>query len=299
MSLAFLPGFPPGGPRFLGRFLSPIADGVAAQYCRDLTQPGDLVLDPFGQAPGVAVEALSLDRRVIVCSSNPILRLALSLAARPPALGDLKAALTILGDARLGPGPNDRLEVRIKAMYATTCAECDTPTTADAYDWDADEGLPVEKHYVCLRCGGPRQSPTDDADRALARRFARSGPDYHLLLSLTLAPGGGDRGLAEETLAVYPPRTLAAIALLVHKLESLSADRATRRLLAGLLVAAFDATTTLAQDRPKVLATPRRYRETNVWLALENAFNLLAGPVGPDRSTTLETLLADPGQGGL
>ena len=134
MSLAFVPGFPPGSPRFLGRFLSPVAEGVAAHYVRNYTQPGDLVLDPFGQAPCVAVEALSLDRRVIVSSSNPILRLALSLAVRPPALSDLKAALTTLGDARIGPGPNDRLEVQVKAMYATVCAECGTPTTADAFE---------------------------------------------------------------------------------------------------------------------------------------------------------------------
>ena len=294
MSLAFVPGFPPANPRFLGRFLAPVADGVAAHYVRGYTQPGDLVLDPFGQAPAVAVEALSLDRRVIVSSSNPILRLALSLAVRPPALSELKAALTSLGDARMGPGPNDRLEVQVKAMYATTCAECGTPTTADAFDWDAGEGQPVEKHYVCLRCGGPRQAPTDADDLALARRFGRSGPDYHLLLSRTVAPDDGDRGRAEDTLAVYPARTLAAIAILVHKLETLELDRSTRRLLAGLLVAAFDATTTLAQDRPKVLAVARRFREVNVWLALENGLGLLAGSPGPERATPLETLLADP-----
>ncbi len=296
MSLAFAPGFPTGSPRFLGRFLSPVADGVAAHYVRNYTQPGDLVLDPFGQSPSVAVEALSLARRVIVSSSNPILRLALSLAVRPPALGDLKAALTALGDARIGPGPNDRLEVQVKAMYATTCAECGTPTIADAFDWDAAEGQPIEKYYVCLQCGGPRQATADDDDRALARRFGRSGPDYHLLLSRTVAPDDSDRGRAEDTLAVYPARTLAAIAILVHKLESVELDRATRRLLAGLLVAAFDATTTLAQERPKVLAAARRYREVNVWLALESALGILAGQAGPDRSTTLEALLAAPAE---
>src|SRR5438132_816374 len=121
MPLAFVPGFPPSGPRFLGRFLSPVADGVAAHYVRGTSRPGDLVFDPFGQAPGVAVEALSLDRRVVVASSNPILRLALSMAVRPPDLADLKAALTALGDVRVGSGPNDRLEVQVKAMYQTTC----------------------------------------------------------------------------------------------------------------------------------------------------------------------------------
>src|SRR5262245_35432208 len=135
MSLAFVPGFTATNPHFLGRFLAPIADGVAADYVRRYTRPGDLVLDPFGQAPGLAVEALSLDRRVIVASANPILRLALSLAVRPPTLTDLKAALTLLGDAPVGPG--QRLEVQIQSMYATSCAECRTPTSADWFEWDS------------------------------------------------------------------------------------------------------------------------------------------------------------------
>jgi hypothetical protein len=296
MNLAFVPGFPSSGPRFLGRFLSPVADGVPAAYARALSRPGDIVLDPFGQSPSVAVEALSLNRRVVVASTNPILRLALSLAVRPPALADLKSALTALGDASVGPGPNERLEVQVKAMYDTTCAGCHTPTTADAFDWDGDANEPIEKHYVCLHCGGPRDAPTDDDDRALARRFGRSGPDYHFLLSRTVAPDDTDRGQAEDTLAVYPARSLAAIATLLHKLDSLELDRETRRLLAGLLVAAFDATTTLAQERPKVLSAPRRYREVNVWLALESAFGLLAGSAGPDWSATLDDLLARPDQ---
>src|SRR5579859_7635276 len=89
MTLAFVPGFPSSGPRFLGRFLPPVADGVAAAYANSFSQVGDVILDPFGQSPGVAAEALSLDRRVIVACSNPILRLALSLAVHPPALADL------------------------------------------------------------------------------------------------------------------------------------------------------------------------------------------------------------------
>lgn len=293
MRLAFVPGFLPSGPRFLGRFLSPVADGVAAHYVRADSHPGDLVFDPFGQSPSVAVEALSLDRRVVVASSNPILRLALSMAVRPPTLAELKSALTLLADAKVGSGPNERLETQVKAMYQTTCAECHTPTTADTLDWDADAGEPVAKHYVCLNCGGPRDAPADDDDRALARRFGRTGPDYHFLLGRTASPDDADRRRAEETLAVYPQRTLAAIATVLHKFETLDLDRAARRLLAGLLISAFDATTALAQERPKVLSVPRRYREVNFWFALEGAFGLLAGPSGRDRSTTLDELLAD------
>ena len=71
MSLAFVPGFPPGSPRFLGRFLSPLAEGVAAQYVRDLTQPGDLVLDPFAGAGTTILVADRMGRRAIGLELNP------------------------------------------------------------------------------------------------------------------------------------------------------------------------------------------------------------------------------------
>jgi hypothetical protein len=299
MSLAFIPGFLPNSPRFLGRFLSPVADGVAAHYVRINTRPGDIVFDPFGQSPSVAVEALSLDRRVVVASVNPILRLAVSMAVRPPALAELKTALTVLGDAQIGPGPGERLEAQIKSMYATACAECHTRAAADAFEWDAETGEPVEKHYVCLTCGGPRSAPTDEADRALAAHYGRNGPDYHFLLGRTADPDDADRLRADEVLAVYPPRTLAAIGMVVHKVETLDMGREARRLLAGLLVAAFDATTALVQERPKVLAVSRRYREVNFWYALEGAMGLLAGTPAPDRSASLDDLLANPGQAGI
>jgi hypothetical protein len=295
MPLAFAPGFPPPAPRLLERFLPPLDDGVAAQLIQAYTRPGDLILDPFGQVPAVAVEALGLDRRIVVASPNPILRLALSLAIRPPALSDLRAALTQLGDTPVGSGAGDRLELQIRAMYATTCTECSTPTTADSFEWDSEAGEPVEKRYICQNCGGPRQAPADEADKVLARRFARSGLDYHFLLERITAPGDSDRGHAEEALAVYPARTLAAIGAVLVKFEALGAERETRRLLSGLLAAAFDASTVLAQERPKVLSVPRRFRECNFWLALENGLSILAGTPRADQSATLDALLAQPG----
>jgi hypothetical protein len=299
MTMAFVSGFSPSSPRFLGRFLPPLADGVAAHFVQAHSRPGDLVLDPFGQSPSVAVEALSLDRRVMVASSNPILRLALSLAVRPPALADLKSALTQLGDASVGPNPADRLERQVRALYQTQCAECETSTTADAFDWDAEAGEPVEKHYVCLNCGGPRQAATNAADRALAKRFNRGGPDYHVLLERITSADDPNRVHAAEALAVYPARTLAAIAVVLVKLDGVTAERETRRLLAALLVAALDATTLLGQDRPKVLAVPRHYQELNFWLALESALGTLAGMPLPDRSMPLDELIDGSAQAGI
>jgi hypothetical protein len=295
MTLAFYPGVFSDTPRLLGRFLPPLAEGVAAHYIQRHTQPGGLVLDPFGQAPQVAVEALSLERRVLVAAFNPVARLALSLAVRPPGMAELRSALTRLGDAPVGLGSADRLERQILALYQTDCAECRAPVTADYFEWDGEAAEPVEKGYICLTCGGPRRAPASSADREQARRYARTGPDYHFLLGRLAAPDDPDRVHAEEALAVYPARTLAAIGAVLVKFEGLALDPDHHRLLAGLLVAALDEATVLGQDRPKVLAVPRRFREVNFWLALERAVGLVAGGTSPDRSKGLEELLADSG----
>jgi hypothetical protein len=295
MTLAFYPGLSPETPRLLGRFLPPVAEGVAAHYVQRHTRPGDLVVDPFGQAPQVAVEALSLDRRVVVATLNPVARLAVSLAVRPPSVAELRGALTRLGDAPVGLGSADRLEPQLLALYQTECAECQAKVTADYFDWDSEAGEPVEKGYICLACGGPRRAATSLADREQARRFSRNGPDYHFLLGRLAGPNDPDRAHVEEALAVYPTRTLTAIGAVVVKFEGLALDRNSQRLLAGLLVAALDEATVLGQDRPKVLAVPRRFRELNFWLALERAVGLVAGLAAPDRAMGLDDLLAAPG----
>ncbi|MCC7361788.1 MAG: hypothetical protein IT317_20060 [Anaerolineales bacterium] len=293
MTLPFYPGTFPATPRLLARFLPPLAEGVAAHYALQRSRPGDLILDPFGVAPCVALEALGLGRRVLVAGFNPVMRLAVSLAVCPPAMPELRAALTRLGDAPTGRAAADRLERQINGLYQTRCAWCDTSVTADYFDWDAERGEPVEKGYVCQACGGPRTGPTDAADREAARRFLRTGPDYHYLLNRVAALADPDRADAEDALQVYPARTLTAIGSVLLKLDGLDLGRDSDRLLAGPLIAAFDVATSLTQDRPRALTVPRRYREVNFWLALERGLGLVAGQAQPDRTVPLDQLLTD------
>jgi len=286
---AFITGYPPASPRLLARFLPPLADGVAAHYIEQHTRLGDLVFDPFGQSPAVSVEALHVGRRILVANFNPISRLNLSLSVRPPAEADLRSALTALADVRKD---ELRLEDYLLGFYRTTCIRCGSQAIADSYEWDAESGELTEKTYACQPCGDfPQHGPADDADRALAKRFARS-LDYYLLLDRVAARDDPDRVHAEEALSVYPPRTVAAIAAALVKLDQLDPSPEVRRLLCGLLVAALDATCALTQDRPKALTASRRYREHNFWRAMERGIGILAGVPTPSRSVLLPDLLA-------
>ena len=301
--LAFVPGYPPSPNRLLARFLPPLVEGVAAHYVEQYSGQGDLVFDPFGQAPGAAVEALHLGRRVLVANFNPISHLALSLAVRPPTEAELRSALTLLGDVRTSSREprerdrgkdGDRLENYLRGLYRTTCADCGTETSADSFEWDTDASpdAPVERTYLCPRCGPPvKHGTTTDADRALAKRFTR-GLDYQWLLTRVTLLDDPDRGHAEEALAVYPPRALTALAALLVKLDALNPPPEARRLLSALVVAACDVANMLTLERPKALAVPKRYREHNFWLAMEKATGTLAGASAPDRSLPLSNLLS-------
>lgn len=286
--MEFVPGYAVVSPPFLGRFLPPLAKGIAAHYIERCSQRGDLVFDPFGQGAQVALEALRLERRVLVACANPVSRLALSLAVRPPAEGELRSALTRLADA---PKDNSRLETYLKGLYRTACAACGAEVSADGFEWVDDEL--AYRTYACPRCHHIAQrEPASEADQVRAKNFPARGLDYHFLLDRVNAADGPERDHAEEALVVYPPRTLAAIASVLTRFEALTPDREVRRRLAGLFVAALDATCVLTQDRPRALtALPRRYVETNFWLALENATGSLAGAPQPDQTVSLDDLL--------
>lgn len=291
MPLPFISGFPPASTRFLARFLPPLPEGVAAHYIETYTHPGDLILDPFGQAPSVAVEALHLGRRIIVSNFNPVSRLALSFAVRPPAERDLLTVLTQLADARIHTG--ERLETYVRGLYATTCAACGKPTSADTITWEGGE--PAILTYHCAHCRTLQNTPATEADRAQAKRFTPRSLDYFWLLEHAAALDDPDRDVVEETLAMYPPRALSALATVLRKFDGLDLEREPRRLLAGLLIAAFDAACPFGQERPKTLThIPKHYIETNIFLALEQAVRMLAGPIAPDRVATLAEVLRQP-----
>jgi len=290
MALAFLSGYPPTPDRLLARFLPPVAEGVAAQLIERLTQPGDLILDPFGQSPQIALEALHVGRRIVVANFNPISRLALSLLARAPSEKELLAALTALADAPLTSG--ERLEHYLRGIYHTTCVECGAAVEADAFECDAASHLPLTKTYHCAQCGWHAQVATDEADRAQAKRFQARGLDYYRLLDRVAGRDDPDRVYAEEALAVYSPRTLAALAEALTKFETLDLNREVRRLLAGLLVVAFDALCLLTQERPKALVAPTKlYTEKNFWRALEQGVAQLVGNGNIEPALPLAELL--------
>ena len=273
MSLAYLPGQirDPGAP--LGRFLPPVPVGAAAAWLAKRPGLDGWILDPFGSSPSLALEMARAGYPVLVAANNPIVRFLIEVQASPPAASDLRAALSILAGARKG---DERLEPHILARYATRCERCDAAVTADAFIWEKDGTEPVARVYTCPHCGDSGERPAVPEDAIQATHFAASALHEARALERAAAVNDPDREHIAEALQVYPKRAIYVIFTLINKLDGLVQGPDQRRLLEILLLAAFDQGNALwshpvERERPRQLTVPTRYRENNIWHALEAA----------------------------
>jgi len=269
----FLIGQPTRSAKPLERYLPPIPEGVAASWLGKNIPRGGLVLDPFGAAPSLALDSARNGYRVLTAVNNPILAFLLKTHASAPGEDDLKAALAALSSTRLR---EERLEPHILSLYQTSCRQCNRKTTAEAFLWQKDAPAPYAVIYTCTHCHDAGEYPASEADKSLAQRFNQSGLHRSRALERVAPLNDPDRVHVEEALETYPNRALHILSTLINKLEGLDPSNQNENLLAALLLTAFDRANTLwahpvERERPKQLTIPPKYRENNIWLALEAA----------------------------
>jgi hypothetical protein len=264
----------------LARYLPPLPDGVVTDWLASQSPPvpqGTWILDPFGASPHTVVELARAGYRVLVAANNPVARFLIEMAAHPPLDSEFRAALADLATARKG---DERIEPHLRALYATECAHCGRPIMADSFLWERDAVAPYARLYTCPYCGDSGEHPTtpSDAERAT---IAIAGLHRTRALERVAPLNDPDRPNAEEALAAYPPRAVYALFTLINKLDGLNLSQLRRRCLQALLLSTCDQANTLwayptTRERPKHLGVPPRYRENNIWLALEASIPLWA-----------------------
>jgi len=273
MDIPFLPGYPPIQPGPLARFLPPLEEGSISRALEIYGESGDFILDPFGSSPRLVVEAAQAGRAVLVAVNNPITRFVLQHTIQPFTLTELQTAL-----ARLAAAPKDgsRLEPFILDLYRTECVRCGASVIAESFIWDRDsEGL-THKIYVCDRCNHAGEGTTTVEDWERASLHSRRGLQHAFALEQVAPSGDPDRRHAETALSVYPGRTLYALITVLNKLEQLTLPERLKAAGYALLLSASDTVNALwgypeGRSRPRQLSASPRYREDNVWWALERA----------------------------
>ena len=299
--IPYLAGRPLDRPEPLARFLPPIPEGVITSWLRSNIPPGAdtsqpvLVLDPFGASPRVALEAARAGYILLVAANNPITRFMLEIAAHPPTEDELRAALADLAASKKG---DERLEPHIRSLYITNCDQCGREVEVEAFLWDrgdlggaADKATPANptpyaRIYHCPYCNTNGEFPTIETDLARAAQFTTSSLHRARALERVTSLDDPERHHAEEALAVYLPRAVYALFTLINRLDGLNLAPLRRTHLQALLLSACDQANTLwahptGRARPRALTIPPKFRENNVWQALEQAIPQWALPGKP------------------
>jgi hypothetical protein len=285
---AYIPGIQPSKAEPLARFLPPLSSGVISSWLRANIPiqdhlPHPCILDPFCASPRSVIEAARSGYRILVAANNPISRFLLEMAANPPTETELRSALAELAAARKG---EERLEPHIRSLYSTRCDVCNTEIMAETYLWDRDKNQPSARIYTCPYCGASGEHPCTDHDLALLAQFSTSGLHHARALERVTAIDDPDRQHVKEALDVYLPRSLYALFTIINRMESLQLVDVKKKHLNALILTALDQANTLWQHptsraRPRQLTIPPRFRESNVWLALENAIQTWASSAVP------------------
>lgn len=258
----------------LARFLPPFSTTSTTRWLENHVNKGEIILAPFGASPFNALEAASAGYRVIWVSNNPIIRFLLEFYANPKPENDLKVALSHLADIYKG---NQHLETVIRNLYVSTCENCGHPVEIDYFVWTSEGEAPITKVYRCPFCQQYGEFPTNEKDIEQAKRFKKNGLQWSQALERITSIDDPDRIHALNALNVYLPRAVYALFNIVNGLEKI--DEVERSLLHALVLPVFDQanslwSTTQERIRPRSLGIPHKFKENNLWFALEQSIHL-------------------------
>lgn len=292
----FVPGIlAPTPARGVGAYLPAMPEGVASAYIAALTQPGDLVLDPFCQTGRVLRESVALGRRALGSNLNPIAVRWIESLLWPHEATLVTAAFVRLGDM---PRGDVTLRQHVTSLYATRCPTCSKSAVAEWFVWERDEGRPVQKHVRCAACKTESAGPTDENDVIAALKFEPRGMAYYFALERAAPDAPEERERAAAVVEAYTARTLAVLTDILRKYDA--ASQADQAALRPLLLTGFEAGLALhsadeERPRPRSLKIPPKFIERNIWLAMEDALPARAAapqPVLP-RAPDVAALQAD------
>jgi hypothetical protein len=272
----YIPGRPHIYPVPFNRYLPPLPQGQVSVWLKEHVPVGSWILDPFGSCPPLVVEAAQAGYKVVVAINNPILRLLTELEAKAPGEPELRASLSNLAASYKG---DQRIELHIRNLYETHCSQCGGVVEVDCFLWEKGAAHPYARIYTCSHCGdaGERAVLAEDRDKAL--EFSNSGLHRARALERVAPQGDPDREHALEALAVYLPRAIYALFTIFNKLNALSLPAERTQLLSALVLHACDKANTLwphptQRERPRQLTIPPKFKENNLWMALEEAVRL-------------------------
>lgn len=278
--MPFIPGVESSKSGLLWRFLPPLPEEIIGNWLQKHIEQGAWLLDPFGYSPNTILEAARHGYKVLVSANNPIARFLLELGANPPDEETLQAALAELASSRIG---DERLEIHLQNLYKSICAQCGKGVIARAFIWEREADAPYAKIYECSHCADSGERPVTQADIELSKSFSTESLQRLRILERIAPPGDPNRVNVEEALSVYLPRAIYGLVTLINRLDGLIASSPKKNYqsnrentLISIVLRALDEANNLwshpsGRVRPKQLTSSPRFRENNLWMAIEES----------------------------
>ena len=296
----FIPGKLPEYPEPLARFLPPTPMAIASEWLQSIpfsNKERPWIIDPFGASPRLAVEIARAGWKVMVAANNPVMRFLLEFTSTPPAEADLIAALAELAASHKG---HERIEPHIRSIYTIACPSCSSDVEVDAFLWEKGASHPYGCVLNCKSCGAAGEYPLPRFEAEKANTYAASGLHQARALERVAPANDPDRMHAEEALEVYLPRAVYVLFTLINRVDGLTLNPARRKAIQALLLSACDMANSLwafpnERERPRQLVMPPRFREKNIWSALEEAIPLWISKYPPVPLTIWPALPPDSG----
>ncbi|MBN1231554.1 MAG: hypothetical protein JXA19_06805 [Anaerolineales bacterium] len=283
----------------LGRFLPRYSPRCIRSWLKQNIPSRSWVLDPFGTSPLLPVEAASAGYRVLVTANNPISRFLIEIYADPPREEELNAVLAKLSATRW---TNERMEPHIRNLYLSRCNHCKELVEVKAFLWDKEKESIFAKIFHCMACDVSGEFPVSQEDVEKALEFSQNPIQRTRALSRIAGVNDPQRPFVIEALQVYPDRSVYALFTLINEMDAMNLTTRERQILSALLLYACDMGNGLWRypneiERPLQLTLSNKYRENNIWLALEKAVNLWQ--LGNPSTSLVEWPDSPPESGGI
>jgi DNA modification methylase len=128
---------------------------VVGEFIRTYSKEGEIVFDPFAGSGVVAMEALKIGRRVIICDLLPVATEIARLTIKPVSENELFNAFKRV---------ESKVKGKILSLYKTRCRKCGVSFPFTCSIWENNTMVEI-RYKNCPQCGDKREkgtSPTNE-----------------------------------------------------------------------------------------------------------------------------------------
>ncbi len=142
---------------------------VVAEYIKNYTKEGDIILDPFCGSGPAPIEAIKLGRKAVAIDLNLMSTFITRMTAMPINITRVKQAFDSI---------ETNCKDKIEELFKTECKECGNDALTLATIWDRDKKQPLEIRYYCENCNKRNAKKPDDKDLKLLKKVEKMKVPY-------------------------------------------------------------------------------------------------------------------------